>query len=261
MAIWSNLSKIIRPVAAIKFLSFALLKNISNFENKLSPVASFSEDGFPAIHQLKRVEITSKRKGFGVCLAREQQPFQVQSKYGQLQKSVIRFTNISNQTIWENRYITISNRPYIWSNWAAKGIVQIHDIIKGNGDFLNHNEIKEKYDINCNFLNSLQIRHSLPMEWRQLIRNKPVKTKINEPFVSLGGRIVPLCDIETNTLYKQFIKYKYKKPTGITRWNATATVQISDDEWPNIFQRSYQSLRETKIQSLQFKIIHNKLNI
>ena len=116
---------------------------------------------------------------------------------------------IHNQTIWENRYITISNRPYIWSNWAAKGIIQIHDIIKGNGDFLNHNEIKEKYDINCNFLNTLQIRHSLPMEWRQLIRNKPAKTKINEPFVSLAGRIVPLCDIETNTLYKQFIKYKY----------------------------------------------------
>ena len=82
---------------------------------------------------------------------------------------------IHNQTVWENTYITISNRPYIWSNWAAKGIVQIHDIIKENGDFLNHSEIKEKYDINCNFLNSLQIRHSLPMEWRQLIRNKPVK--------------------------------------------------------------------------------------
>ena len=82
---------------------------------------------------------------------------------------------IHNQTIWENRYITISNRPYIWSNWAAKGIVQIHDIIKENGDFPNHSEMKEKYDINCNFLNSLQIRHSLPMEWRQLIRYKPVK--------------------------------------------------------------------------------------
>ena len=93
-----------------------------------------------------------------------------------------------NLYIW---YILISNRQYIWSNWAVKGIVQIHDIIKGNGDFLNHNEIKEKYDINGNFLNCLQIRHSLPMEWRQLIRNKPVKTKINEPFVSLGGRIVP----------------------------------------------------------------------
>ena len=167
---------------------------------------------------------------------------------------------IHNQTIWENRYITISNRPYIWSNWAAKGIIQIHDIIKGNGDFLNHIEIKEKYDINCNFLNTLQIRHSLPMEWRQLIRNKPVKTKINEPFVSLGGRIVPLCDIETNTVYKQFIKYKYKKPTGITRWSATATVRISDDKWPNIFQRSYQPLRETKIQSLQFRIIHRIIN-
>ena len=167
---------------------------------------------------------------------------------------------IHNQTIWENRYITISNRPYIWSNWAGKGIVQKHDIIKENGDFFNHNEIKEKYDINCNFLNSLQIRLSLPMEWRQLIRNKLGKNKINEPFVSLSGRLVPLCDTETNTLYKQFIEYKYKKIAGITKWNATATGQISDNEWSNIFQRSYQTLRETKIQSLQFKIIHRIIN-
>ena len=84
---------------------------------------------------------------------------------------------IHNQTIWENIFITIFNRPYIWSNWVEKGSVQIHDIIKENGDFLNHSEIKEKCDINCNFLNSLQIRHSLPMEWRQLIRNKPVEDK------------------------------------------------------------------------------------
>ena len=113
---------------------------------------------------------------------------------------------------------------------------------------------------NCNFLNSLQIRHSFPMEWRQLIGNKPVKSKINEPFVSLGGRIVPLCDTETNTLYKQFIKYKYKKPAGITEWNATATSQITDDEWSKIFQGSYQTIRETKIQSLQFKTIHMIIN-
>ena len=72
---------------------------------------------------------------------------------------------IHNQTIWENRYITISNRPYIWSNWAAKGIVQIHDIIKENGDFLNHSEIKKKYDINSH------IRHSRAgrtlLRWRK----------------------------------------------------------------------------------------------
>ena len=49
------------------------------------------------------------------------------------------------------------------------------------------------------------------MEWRQLIKNKPIETKINERFVSLRGRIVPLCDTKTNTLYKQLIKYQYKE--------------------------------------------------
>ena len=42
--------------------------------------------------------------------------------------------------------------------------------------------------------------------------------------------------------------------------NATATSQISDDVWAKIFQRSYQTVRETKLQSLQFKIIHRIIN-
>ena len=63
---------------------------------------------------------------------------------------------IYNQTIWDNRYITIQNRPFLWRLWQEKGIKQVYNIIRDDGEFLDHNEIKESYGINCNFLNVLQ---------------------------------------------------------------------------------------------------------
>ena len=44
--------------------------------------------------------------------------------------------------------------------------------MRDDGEFLDHGEIKEIYDINCNFLNVLQLRESLPLNWRQLIKTK-----------------------------------------------------------------------------------------
>ena len=79
---------------------------------------------------------------------------------------------IYNQTIWDNRYITIQNRPFLWRLWQEKGIKQVYNIIRDDGEFLDHNEIKEIYDINCNFLNVLQIRQSIPLNWRQLIKKQ-----------------------------------------------------------------------------------------
>ena len=70
---------------------------------------------------------------------------------------------IYNQTIGDKRYITIQNRPFLWRLWQEKGIKQVYNIIRDDWVFLDHNEIKEIYDINCNFLN-LQIRQSLSYE-------------------------------------------------------------------------------------------------
>lgn len=167
---------------------------------------------------------------------------------------------IHNQVIWENRYITISNKPFLWRNWLQKGIVHVHDIIKGNGEFLDHNEIKEKYDINCNFLNALQIRHSLPMAWRHLITNRSVTIRINGPFVYVNGKAVPLQSTESKVIYKKFIQYKYRVPTCCIKWNATIIGPTTDDEWSKIFQWPYQISRETRLQSLQYKIIHRTIN-
>ena len=40
-----------------------------------------------------------------------------------------------NQVIWENKYITIANKPFCWQNWLHNGIICVRDLLGENGDF------------------------------------------------------------------------------------------------------------------------------
>ena len=51
-------------------------------------------------------------------------------------------------------------------------------------------------------------------------------------------------------------KNKYVKPAGIQKWQSVTLGLTSEEEWPDIFWRSYRYSRETTLQFVQFKIVH-----
>ena len=95
---------------------------------------------------------------------------------------------IQNQILWNNRYITIENVPYEWVSWQTNGKQYVNDILYENGDFLSHTEISEKFGVRCNFLQALQIRQSLPLEWRRVIRSEYSCKPVREPFIYQNHR-------------------------------------------------------------------------
>ncbi len=40
--------------------------------------------------------------------------------------------DISNQSIWLNKYITINNYPIYWKQWQIAGIHKLRDIVNDN---------------------------------------------------------------------------------------------------------------------------------
>ncbi len=50
-----------------------------------------------------------------------------------------------------------------------KGITKIGDITDDQGMFLSYSEINQKFNLECNFPNVLQIRQSIPSRWREAI--------------------------------------------------------------------------------------------
>ena len=85
--------------------------------------------------------------------------------------------DIQNQLIWFNRYITIDKKPFFWKDWYQKGIIFIRDLLDENGNFLTQDQLKVKYNLNCNFLDVLKIRQSIPYSWRNLIRQATSKAQ------------------------------------------------------------------------------------
>ena len=65
---------------------------------------------------------------------------EVQSSWAKLQElpNIPPNSVIRNQTIWNNRYITINNRLYAWRIWENADIEYISDIVDGNGQLLGH---------------------------------------------------------------------------------------------------------------------------
>ena len=168
---------------------------------------------------------------------------------------------IQNQTIWNNRYITIENVPYEWASWQTKGIQYVSDILNANGDFLSHNEISEKFGVRCHFLQALQIRQSLPLEWRRVIRTEYSHKPVRAPFIHSNGTLLPLNKCTTRFIYECYVQTKYVTPTSVLKWKTLhEDFDMSEEEWTDVFLRPYICLRETKLQSFQYKIIHRIIN-
>ena len=170
---------------------------------------------------------------------------------------------VKSQTIWKNRYITIQKKPFIWKDWLEHGIVTIDNILDENGNFLSHSEINDKYCIQSNFLNVLQLRQSIPSQWRSVLlhrTNVDIKTfnATNEIIVHINGKIYPLEEVSCNMFYIKLVEYKGREPTCIRKWKEDYP-KFNDAEvtlWSDIFKTPYKTTIETQLQSFQYQVIH-----
>ena len=58
---------------------------------------------------------------------------------------------IHNQILWNNRYITIQNKNFLWKNWKDAGIMKVADLLEHN-NFLSADELSNRFTIQVNFL-------------------------------------------------------------------------------------------------------------
>ena len=109
---------------------------------------------------------------------------------------------IYNQLIWNNRYITINNKSFLWKRWKDAGINKISDIYVNNS-FLSIEDLASKYGITSNFLELLQIRQSLPLAWRTFLKNSNGTVKIlNEIVYPENNELRILIKSDAKKIYK-----------------------------------------------------------
>ena len=165
--------------------------------------------------------------------------------------------------LWNHKHITINNEPFTWNRWLDNGVVYIKDLLDDQGSFMDHSSIHRTFGIQCNFLESLQIRHGIPLTWRGLLTRHENQCAncdiVDDVYVRINNKKVPISQSETKLFYQYFIAEKSQLPVCIEKWKEIYP-EIKNEEWNEIFKHPFRITRETKLQTFQYKIIHRIIN-
>ena len=167
---------------------------------------------------------------------------------------------VTQESIWLNKYITSAGSTLYWKKWVENNIITIGDILNTNGSFLSHEEISDKYNISCNFLQILQIRQGIPHQWKQiLIDANNISLKPYLPFKITCNKVTkPVFKITCKEIYWHIIGRSKHCPSSKEKWYKSFPLmrENSIELWPDIYKLPFIITRETKLQSFQYKIIH-----
>ena len=78
------------------------------------------------------------------------------------------------------------------------------------------------------------------------------------PSIKINTVYQPLAKLKCKDLYWHLIQQKTHTPSAVNKWITTFPVlkEASDEVWSRIFKMPFNSIRETKYQSFQYKIVH-----
>ena len=105
----------------------------------------------------------------------------------------------------------------------------------------------------------LKIRQSLPFEWKQVINNSSDKiiNKVDRTLkIHLNNKLVTIEKLKCKDYYWLLINQNKHEPTSKHTWENIYKDFQDVQIWPRIYKLTFSVIRETKLQSFQYKIIN-----
>ena len=103
-------------------------------------------------------------------------------------------------------------------------------ILNNNNEVLGYVEINKKFNNSCHLLDALQLRQSLPLEWRRTLRNPDLNIPILiELYIYNPDDLKTLTQISTKWVYSIYRNYIYVASACITTWNLIQS--RCEDKW------------------------------
>lgn len=145
--------------------------------------------------------------------------------------------------------------------WEKAGIVAVGDLCHHSEDrLLSHSEITEKYKIHCTFLEALGLRMSIPLRWRKTITAnwQPEPSQVGLEIRISEDHPQDITSLTTKKLYSQIIVKSQHVSAAQNKWRSGEDeIQIQNQQqWADVSARSFTATRETKLQSLHFKVLN-----
>jgi len=165
-----------------------------------------------------------------------------------------------NQSLWYNKYIKSNFDTGFIKNWSEKGINQIKDIVNEQCDLMTHAQLEKKYNLKTSFIHTLQLHTSIPKTWKQIIKqctNKP-KNIPDGNIIYPNNKETTIQKTTCTNFYWHLIQNIQHVPNNIGKWcEQFQNFHNADKEiWHRIFKLPFQVIRNTKIQTFQYRVLH-----
>ena len=155
---------------------------------------------------------------------------------------------VLNQIIWNNRFIKINNVSVFYRNWHLAGIQHFSSLLDDSGKkFLTFENFKNKFNVNCNFLQFYGLLSAIPRQWK-------VYLNIPDPQETLTHQFA-IEKLTCKTIYNSLISHKNLPPPTADKRLIECGYDLN--KRCIIYSLPFRVTKEIKLAIFQYKIIHN----
>ena len=176
-------------------------------------------------------------------------------KLRDLDRDMTKDESLLKTPIWYNKYISIGKKSVFYKDWYKKGVYIVHNFIKNvdTNDFYTLEEFNYIYHVNANFLNFHGITAAIK---KFLTPYNLTNLNLEYPMIPINIKIFLKSTKGAKIFYNILVKTDII-PTGRKKWDRM--FNLDDKSWNRIYCTPFQVTKNTKLQWLQFRIVHHIL--
>ena len=165
------------------------------------------------------------------------------------------------QPLWFNRNIQIGRHMTFFHHWYVYGIKLIKDIIDKNGKPMSAQALHAKYGIDVsNYLEYNGLISAIPKVWKKILANEGTnKSNLscdeNTLYINLVNKKNDICFSYNKDFYWSLVQLT-AKPAVPAELKWYKLLHIEPEKLKHYYKLPFESIRHTKIQCMQYKIIH-----
>lgn len=164
---------------------------------------------------------------------------------------------IYEERLWNNRFILVDKHPILYKQWLSHGIKHLQDLYHDALGLLGPDALSRKFNLHINKMAYNSLIHAIPSKWKHVMlnNNHGEKMKDDDLTITVNGERIGIESVKSHMLYWHLVNKITKPPTAIDKW-VSEFVFLNDDDFANFFQLPYKVLRDTKMQTFQYTILH-----
>ena len=171
---------------------------------------------------------------------------------------------ILNEYILYNKNITIAKKSISLNQFPNKfGYnIKVRHILDQNCKILNKDILNLSLDTKLTQLSYNSIISAIPKEWRQKIKEigtRPENRSSDEIQIKVDNELVPVSNITSKKIYNELIRFRSKPPTSLISWIELYPF-LEKYNWNDTFVLPYKVIKETYMQSFQYKVLNRVIN-